>query len=286
MGLDMYLTGDKFTPTHDNKHKRALVDGYEVESQRLALGQWRKNWALHDFISEKYGDGESKVELKDEELLEIADLSDIVTFALNDMIRSKTGVSFVASVNFRFGEIDPADAPNSPLMRVDSKGNVSIASDETRFPNGMAIPPDGKRLIVADSLSSQLRQWDLAEDGSLSNHRIFATIPGSVPDGGSAQGSRARPGAQLRLLARGSRAGLKCARGSGLGHGHAVVLAQDRAQVGKAVDRVVGRVGDTLGLVLRGGPGPDRDHAQALRRGDVVRGVVTHVHALRRSEIE
>jgi len=73
MGLDMYLTGDKFTPTHDNKHKRALVDGYEVESQRLALGYWSKNWALHDFISEKYGDGESKVELKDEELLEIAD---------------------------------------------------------------------------------------------------------------------------------------------------------------------------------------------------------------------
>ncbi len=28
---------------------------------------------MHDFISEKYGDGESKVELKDEELLEIAD---------------------------------------------------------------------------------------------------------------------------------------------------------------------------------------------------------------------
>ena len=117
------------------------------------------------------------------DLLEIADLSEFVTFALNDMIRSATGVSFVGSVNFKFGEIDLAEVPNSPLIRVDSEGKVTIASDETSFPNGMAITPDGKRLIVADSLSSQLRQWDLAEDGTLSNHRIFATIPGSVPDG-------------------------------------------------------------------------------------------------------
>tara|TARA_R110000851_G_scaffold200969_1_gene352129 strand:- start:16 stop:441 length:426 start_codon:yes stop_codon:yes gene_type:complete len=79
MGLDMYLTGDKFTPTHDDSvkyrilHKRALVDGYEVESQRLSLGQWRKHWALHNYIEANYEEVDGKVEFTDEELLEIAD---------------------------------------------------------------------------------------------------------------------------------------------------------------------------------------------------------------------
>jgi hypothetical protein len=75
MGLDMYLTGDKFTPTHDNKHKRALVDGYEVESQRLALGYWRKHWALHNYIDENYeSNSEGRVYLESEDLRDIAKL--------------------------------------------------------------------------------------------------------------------------------------------------------------------------------------------------------------------
>ena len=74
MGLDMYLTGDKFTPTHDNKHKRALVDGYEVTSLRLDLGQWRKHWALHNFIEQHYSDGERhETSLDPNQLLEIAE---------------------------------------------------------------------------------------------------------------------------------------------------------------------------------------------------------------------
>ena len=76
MGLDMYLTGDKFTPTHD-RTKRALVDGYEVESQRLALGYWRKHWALHNYIEEfeefKELDGSHKIDLNSDNLKLIAD---------------------------------------------------------------------------------------------------------------------------------------------------------------------------------------------------------------------
>tara|TARA_R110000796_G_scaffold69616_1_gene158578 strand:+ start:20 stop:427 length:408 start_codon:yes stop_codon:yes gene_type:complete len=73
MGLDMYLTGDKFTPTHDGA-KRAEVDGYDVESQRLALGYWRKHWALHNYIEEHHNPySEGKVDLDSEVLRIIAD---------------------------------------------------------------------------------------------------------------------------------------------------------------------------------------------------------------------
>ncbi len=118
-----------------------------------------------------------------ESLNEFADLSSIATFAINDMIRAHSGVIFVGSVNFRFGEVDLSEAPKSPLIRVDTQGNTSVASDETGFANGMVISPDGTRLIVADSMAACLHQWDLEEDGTLTNHNIFASIPGSVPDG-------------------------------------------------------------------------------------------------------
>ena len=74
MGLDMYLTGDKFTPTHDSKHQRQKTDGYEVTSLRLDLGQWRKHWALHNFIDQHYSDGERhETSLDPNQLLEIAE---------------------------------------------------------------------------------------------------------------------------------------------------------------------------------------------------------------------
>jgi len=75
MGLDMYLTGDKFVPEHQDNLPRAKVDSYPVESQRLKIGYWRKHWALHNYIEANYNDGESlgKVELGPISLREIAD---------------------------------------------------------------------------------------------------------------------------------------------------------------------------------------------------------------------
>lgn len=73
MGLDMYLTGEKFIPTHDGKHTRPIVDGYEVSSTTLNLGQWRKHWALHNCIEQDYVKSEGRILLEPEFLLEIAD---------------------------------------------------------------------------------------------------------------------------------------------------------------------------------------------------------------------
>jgi len=75
MGLDMYLTGDKFVPEHQDNLPRAKVDSYPVESQRLKMGYWRKHWALHNYIEANYnGFAElGKVELEPISLREIAD---------------------------------------------------------------------------------------------------------------------------------------------------------------------------------------------------------------------
>jgi len=74
MGLDMYLTGDKFVPEHQDNLPRAKVDSYPVESQRLKIGYWRKHWALHNYIMDMIHpkDG-AKIELDADELRTIAD---------------------------------------------------------------------------------------------------------------------------------------------------------------------------------------------------------------------
>jgi hypothetical protein len=73
MGLDMYLNGEEFIPTHDGKHTRPIVDGYEVISTNLNLGRWRKHWALHECIEQDYVKSDGQILLEPEFLLEIAD---------------------------------------------------------------------------------------------------------------------------------------------------------------------------------------------------------------------
>ena len=74
MGLDMYLTGDKYVP-YNGGNVRDVVDGDEVEAVRLKMGQWRKHWALHNFIVERFADGDDNCrpfELDADGLREIA----------------------------------------------------------------------------------------------------------------------------------------------------------------------------------------------------------------------
>jgi sugar lactone lactonase YvrE len=51
------------------------------------------------------------------------------------------------------------------------------------FPNGMVITPDGRTLIVAETLAMRLTAFDIGPDGALSNRRVWATLGMRAPDG-------------------------------------------------------------------------------------------------------
>ena len=57
------------------------------------------------------------------------------------------------------------------------------ATVELLFPNGTVITPDGKKLIVAETIGQALTIFDIAEDGSLENRGVFAQMPEMFPDG-------------------------------------------------------------------------------------------------------
>jgi gluconolactonase len=61
------------------------------------------------------------------------------------------------------------------VFRVASDGEVMLVSDELTRPNGLAFSPDEKILYVAQSDGSApiIRAFDMAEDGTASNSRVF-----------------------------------------------------------------------------------------------------------------
>ena len=66
---------------------------------------------------------------------------------------------------------------------VNPDGAARQVADGLAFPNGMLVSPDNSTLIVAESYAKRLTAFDIADDGSLSNRRVWADLQDGVPDG-------------------------------------------------------------------------------------------------------
>ena len=113
-------------------------------------------------------------------LTEVADLSNIATFHCNDMVVDKVGRAYIGN----FGSFMSIQMPPKPdcLILVTPDGRARIAADNLMFPNGTVITPDDKTLIVGETFGTRLTAFDILEDGSLTNQRLWAKLK-SVPDG-------------------------------------------------------------------------------------------------------
>jgi len=61
--------------------------------------------------------------------------------------------------------------------------SVRQVADGIAFPNGMAVTPDNKTLIIAESHGRKLTAFEIEVDGTLSNRRVWADLGDGVPDG-------------------------------------------------------------------------------------------------------
>lgn len=66
------------------------------------------------------------------------------------------------------------------LVCINPDGQARGVADTLRFPNGMVITPDGKTLIVGETMGHRLTAFDVQADGSLANRRVFAQLPEDV----------------------------------------------------------------------------------------------------------
>ncbi len=124
-----------------------------------------------------------------------ADLNDHFTWHANDLLVDAAGRAYIGNFGFDYeifleehgveGLFADPDSLGTVMCRVDPDGTVSVASPDMIFPNGMVITPDGRTMIVAETLALRLTAFDIESDGSLSNRRVWADLSAEMaaPDG-------------------------------------------------------------------------------------------------------
>jgi sugar lactone lactonase YvrE len=99
----------------------------------------------------------------------------------NELVVDGRGNAYVNGGGFNLMAGEPF-APGV-ITIVTTDGSVREVANDLAFPNGMAITPDNGTLIVAESYARRLTAFDVGQDGSLVNRRVWADLGDGVPDG-------------------------------------------------------------------------------------------------------
>lgn len=109
-----------------------------------------------------------------------ADLASLSPHPWSDMVVDGRGNAYVGSIGFDFpgGEFAPGI-----LAMVAPDGSARQVADDVAFPNGVAVTPDNRTLILAETYAHRLTGFDVEADGGLSNRRVWADLGEAYPDG-------------------------------------------------------------------------------------------------------
>jgi sugar lactone lactonase YvrE len=114
------------------------------------------------------------------ELVEHANIDELVGGHVNDMVVDASGRAFVG--NFGFDFMAGEEPRSTVLVRVDPDGSTRTVAEDMHFPNGSVIL--GTTLVVAESLGNRLTAFDIGSDGSLSGRRDWYAF-GEPPSAGA-----------------------------------------------------------------------------------------------------
>lgn len=170
---DFYRHGIFTVDTHGDSE---LI--VEVPTQPSGLG-WLPNG---DLLFVSMTDRSVRRRSSDGSISVHADLSDIAGGHCNDMVVAADGTAYVGN----FGQ----DRGPATLAIVAPDGSARPGPDNMLFPNGSVITPDGRTLIVAESMGRRLAAFTITATGDLVDRRIWADLGERVPDGicGDAEG--------------------------------------------------------------------------------------------------
>lgn len=111
----------------------------------------------------------------------VAELQTVVAPPANDMLLDAEGRAYVGSPGFDLAAGQPPVLGGIAMIGLE--GEVRLVADGLAFPNGMALTEDGATLLVAETMGAQITAFRRAADGSLSERRVWARLPGCMPDG-------------------------------------------------------------------------------------------------------
>jgi sugar lactone lactonase YvrE len=108
-----------------------------------------------------------------ETVIPIADLSELAPANLGDMVIDHAGRAYIGAQAFQGGTV----------IRLDPDDSATVVAADLDFPNGMVITPDGKTLILAESIGRRLTAFTIDDNGGLTDRRVFAHNLDGPPDG-------------------------------------------------------------------------------------------------------
>jgi gluconolactonase len=101
----------------------------------------------------------------------------------NDVIVGLDGAIYFTDPTLDLVKGERQEIPFQGVYRLDAAGKVTLLTKDLAQPNGLAFSPDGKKFYVDDDEHRNIRVYDVAKDGSLSNGHIFGEEPGGKGDG-------------------------------------------------------------------------------------------------------
>ena len=103
----------------------------------------------------------------------------------NDVVLGPDHALYFTDPTMDLPKGEKQELPFKGVYRLNDKGEVKLLIKDISQPNGLAFSPDGKHLYVDDSEQKNIRVYDFAKEGQVSNERLFAdeNQPGGVPDG-------------------------------------------------------------------------------------------------------
>jgi sugar lactone lactonase YvrE len=119
--------------------------------------------------------------LEDGDLVCHADLSPLTRERPNDMVVDRQGRAYVGDYGYDIcagAAIEPGN-----LVLVLPSGEARVVAEDLAFPNGTVILDNSRTLVIAESDGRRLTAFDIADDGSLSNRRLYADLGDHMPDG-------------------------------------------------------------------------------------------------------
>jgi len=107
-----------------------------------------------------------------------------MTLNTKTLTDSTAGLKFTESPRWHDNRLWFLDIHDQRIKTVDLSGSVETVIELPFIPNGFGLTPDGRTLLVGETIGHRLTAFDVADDGSLSNRRIWSQLPSSIgPDG-------------------------------------------------------------------------------------------------------
>jgi gluconolactonase len=95
----------------------------------------------------------------------------------NDIVVSSSGAIFFTDPDFNVPAGQARELSFKGIFRLSPSGRLQVIDSTFDKPNGICFSPDEGRLYVNESAQHKIYVWDVVNDSTFTNKRLFYTIP-------------------------------------------------------------------------------------------------------------